>query len=128
MKIKRCDPALAHALVEGWKADANLERISDDVWGEGYRPFRQIRTLMPAWNKLANNALWDGKFNAAITYLINHGLAKNEALVPSQESEIQKARRDYKRRVETFHILKDAQQHKNETMSKAGIRNKLRRR
>ncbi len=128
MKLKRCSPALAHALVEGWKADTNLDRISDDVWGDAHRPLRQIKTLMPVWNKLANNALWDGNYNAAITYLINHGLAKNEALVPSQESEIRKARRDYRQRVATFHILKDAQQHKNETISKAGIRNKLRRR
>ena len=128
MKLKRCSPALAHALVEGWKANASLERISDDVWGEGYRPFRQIKTLIPVWNKLANNALWDGNYNAAITYLINHGLAKNEALAPSQESEIRKARRDYRQNVATFHILKDAQQHKNETISKAGIRMKLRKR
>lgn len=126
MKLKRCSPALAQALVEGWKADANLERISDDVWGEDFRPFRRIQSLIPMWNKLANNALWDGNYNAAITYLINHGLAQNEALAPSKESEIRKARRDYRRNVATFHILKDAQRHKNETISKAGIRNKLR--
>jgi len=128
MKIKRCSPELAHALVEGWKADANLDRISDDVWGDAHRPLRQIRTLMPQWNKLANNTLWDGNFNAAITYLINHGLAENEALSPSQELEIRKTRKDYRRRVATFHILKDAKRHSNETTAKAGIRNKLRRR
>jgi hypothetical protein len=128
MKIKRCSLDLAHALVEGWKADANLERVSKDVWGEDYQSFRQIRALMPEWNKMANNALWDGNFNTAINYLLKHGLASNEAVRPSQEAEIQKARRNYRQNIGTFEILKDAQRYKNETISRAGIRNKLRRR
>ena len=128
MKIKRCSLDLARALVEGWKADANLERVSEDVWGEGFQPFRRIRALMPQWNKMANNALWDGNFNTATNYLLKHGLANNEAVPPSQEVEIQKARRNYRQNVEMFYILKDAQRHKNEMISKVGIRHKVRRR
>ena len=128
MKIKRCSLALARALVEGWKADANLERVSKDVWGEDYRSFRQIRALMPQWNKMANNALWDGNFNTAINYLLKHGLASNEAVSPLQEAEIQKARRDYRQHVGTFKLLKDARRHKNEMISRVGIRMKVRRR
>ena len=121
-KPKPCSLELAKALVEGWQADVTLERISSDVWGEGYRPFRRIKTLIPAWNKMANNALWDGNINAAIKYLVNHGLANNEAVSVANEKEIKKTQKIYARNQFAIGQMKKVKDNSNRTQSMAGLR------
>ena len=121
---RKCSPALASAIVACWIADAECNRISTDVWGEDYLPHSRIRVLLPYWNKLANNAAWDGQYESAKRYLINHGICDNEAKSPAHDSEIKRTRRNYAQAMFSVARAKDQRRHSNEMQSVAGIKRK----
>jgi len=115
---RKCSHELAVAIIDCWCADANADRISRDIWGEHFRPQFRIRTLVPLWNKLANNALWDGNKNMAYKYLIAHGLAENEATKPSANAEILRARRNYAQATFSYTMHKQRRERENTLQTK----------
>lgn len=78
--------------------------------------------MVPFWNKMANNALWDDNFQLAASYLVKYGLANNEAVNISHDKEIKRAKANYAQAMFSRARHLDQREHDNAMQSAAGIR------
>lgn len=78
MKLKM-SRELATLIVEGWKADCDIQRIGELcaylIKINYFIPFTvRIRVLIGEQARLASDALWEGKFDTAVIRLMKYGI------------------------------------------------------
>lgn len=67
-------------MLQAWKADATLSRLSNDMLDEiiqqvGFFPFEvRVRVLIADRAKVASDLCWDGRFKSAAITLMRYGL------------------------------------------------------
>lgn len=88
----------------GWKQDSQISALGDFASElsekTGFIPYKyRIRPYIAQKNVLANNALWDGNFDLAISLLLKHGLGDRRNV--SKPNESSRRRLLAKNRIET---------------------------
>lgn len=112
LSVQTCKEIVAAA-----QADAPLYRIGDtaldelfDYLGVASRAVylkQPARAFVAARNRLASEALWDGKANRCINLMRKHGLKKLVAL-HKDITEVRQGKSEYLQNVASYRISRDA--------------------